>query len=79
MRLVRYQVTQSEYVTNACHIPVKVDEVGRCILYLLDGSRNLDQVAQALAVTPQHPPVEEIAKHLPHSLKWMARHALLEA
>ncbi len=78
LRLARYQATQSEFVTNACHIPVKLDEVGRCILYLLDGSRTALEVARDLAVTPQHPPVEEIAKHLPHSLEWMAKHALLE-
>jgi len=78
LRLARYQATQSECVTNACHIPVKLDEVGRCILYLLDGSRTVTEVARALAVTPQHPPVEEIAEHLPTSLGWMAKHALLE-
>jgi 2-polyprenyl-3-methyl-5-hydroxy-6-metoxy-1,4-benzoquinol methylase len=79
LRLARYQATQSEYVTNACHIPVKLDEVGRCILYLLDGSRTVEDLARDLAITPEHPPVEEIARHLPVSLEWMAKHALLEA
>jgi len=78
-RLVRHQVVQSEYVTNACHIPVKVDEVGRCILYLLNGTRTVRDVARDLAVAPGHPPVEEIAEHLPESLEWIAKHALLEA
>jgi len=78
LRLARYQATQSEFVTNACHIPVKLDEVGRCILYLLDGSRTAPEVAEALAITPQHPPVEQIAAHLPESFVWMAKHALLE-
>jgi hypothetical protein len=79
LRLARYQTTQSDCVTNACHIPMKVDEVYRCILYLLDGSRTVQDVARALAIKPDHPPVEEIATHLPVCLEWMAKHALLEA
>jgi SAM-dependent methyltransferase len=79
LRLVRYQTTQSDCVTNACHIPMKLDEVSRCILYLLDGSRTVEDVARELAITPDHPPVEEIATHLPVCLEWMAKHALLEA
>jgi methyltransferase-like protein len=79
LRLARYQATQSDYVTNACHMPVKLDEVGRCILYLLDGSRTVSELARDLAISPEHPPLEEIERHLPESLQWMAKHALLEA
>jgi len=46
---------------------------------LLDGSRDHEQVAQSLAEVPGAPPLEDVRRHLPGSLQWMAKMGLLEA
>jgi SAM-dependent methyltransferase len=38
-RLARYQAEHSASVTSACHAPVELDEAGRRMLLLLDGTR----------------------------------------
>jgi SAM-dependent methyltransferase len=68
-RLVRYQAARSAYVTNACHHTVKLDEAGRQLLCLMDGTRDCNDLAQATELTPEV---------LSASLKWMAGMALLE-
>jgi SAM-dependent methyltransferase len=77
-RLARFQASSSQRVTNACHQIVELDEIGRSLLLLLDGTRDHAAIARDLALTPDAPPAEEIARHLRSSLEWMARMALLE-
>ena len=77
-RLARYQAAAGGNVTNACHIPVELDEIARRLLVLLNGKRTIGQVARELASYPGTPPYREILRYLPASLEWMARMALLE-
>jgi methyltransferase-like protein len=78
-RLARYQAARSRTVTNACHKGVQLDEIGRNLILLLDGTRDHQQIAQDLSAIADAPPLEEIRRHLHSSLEWMARMALLEA
>lgn len=77
-RLARYQAATSTQVTNLCHMPVELDEVARRLLLLLDGTRSQDAVARALSAIAGAPSHRSIRRHLPASLDWMARMALLE-
>jgi SAM-dependent methyltransferase len=76
--LARYQAAAGGNVTNACHIPVRLDEITRQLVILLDGTRNLEAIARGLRSFPDAPPLKEIRRHLPASLEWLARMALLE-
>lgn len=78
-RLVRHQVALSRFVTNACHNTVELDEVGRHLVLLMDGTRDHEQLAQDLAAIPGAPSLEQIREYLPSSLEWLAGVALLEA
>ena len=77
-RLVRHEATCGPQVTSACHTPVKLDEVARHLVCLMDGTRDLEAIARDLAAIEGAPPVEEIRRGLPGSLEWLARMALLE-
>jgi SAM-dependent methyltransferase len=77
-RLARYQAARGGNVTNACHIPVELDEVARQLVLLLDGTRTHPALARELSALPGAPPNREIRRHLPASLDWLARMALLE-
>jgi hypothetical protein len=75
--LVRYEASLGHQVTSACHTPVKLDEIARRLVCLLDGTRNLEALARDLAATEGAPSAEDIRPVLPSSLEWMARMALL--
>jgi methyltransferase-like protein len=72
-RLARHQASLSPFVTSACQHPVKLDEVGRRLVCLLDGTRDHQQLAEALAEMPGG-----TATELSSNLEWLARMALLE-
>jgi hypothetical protein len=76
-RLVRYQAARSNSVSNASHVSVQLDEAGRRIVLLLDGTRDHEAIALALAAALGSP-VDQVREHLPASLAWMARMGLLE-
>jgi hypothetical protein len=76
--LARYQAARGNLATNACHIPVSLDEIARRLLMLLDGTRTHDELARALSSQSDAPPVREIHRWLPGSLAWLAQMALLE-
>jgi SAM-dependent methyltransferase len=78
-RLARLEAESSRSVTNACHMTVGLDEIGRKLLLLLDGTRDLATIARDLSRQPDVPPPDEIARYLPESLRWMAHVGLLEA
>lgn len=71
-RLVRYQAARSGAVTSACHFTIELDEVGRRLVSLLDGTRGHAEIAAALEV-------EDAREFLLPSLEWLASRALLEA
>ena len=77
-RLARLEAQSAHQVTNACHMLVELDEIGRRLLLLLDGTRDHVAIARDLAASADAPPIEEISRHLRSSLEWMARMALLE-
>jgi SAM-dependent methyltransferase len=76
--LVRHQAAAGGDVTNACHLPVQLDEIGRALAVLLDGTRTVEAIAKELAVGPAAPSLEDVRKYLPSSLEWFARMGLLE-
>lgn len=69
-RLARYQVARSSQVTSACHIDVELDDIGRKLLPLLDGTRAHDEIAAVLGLDR-----ESTASRL----EWLASRGLLEA
>ena len=76
-RLARYQARDSSTVCNASHVNLQLDEAGRRIVLLLDGTRGHEDIALALAAALGSP-VDQVREHLPSSLAWMARMGLLE-
>jgi hypothetical protein len=76
-RLARFQARDSRVVVNLCHREVKLDEIGRKLLLLLDGTSSMEELARALAAA-SGAPVRAIRRALPARLEWMARMALLE-
>ena len=77
-RLARYQARESKRVTNVRHGLVELDESGRQLLLLLDGTRDQEAIARDMAQLEGAPPVEELRRALPDSLAWMAGMGLLE-
>ncbi|MFI5336628.1 MAG: methyltransferase regulatory domain-containing protein [Opitutales bacterium] len=76
--VARYQALRSRYVTSACHHTVELDEIGRLLVPLLDGTRTHPEIAQALAALPGGPAEEAIRQHLGENLQWLAQVAVLE-
>jgi len=70
-RLARYQAARFDEVTSACHMNMKLDEFGRRLVVLADGTRDHEQIAGALEY-------ENARELLVPSLQWMASHGLLE-
>jgi len=77
-RLARYQASISPYVTSACQHPVKLDDVGRQLVCLMDGTRDHRQLVQALVGVPGAAGAKQMAEELSSHLEWLARMALLE-
>ena len=75
-RLARHQAALSAYVTGACQHVVKLDEVARHLVCLMDGTRDRHQLAEDLAAIPGAPAAGEIGEHLLASLEWLARMSL---
>lgn len=78
-RLARYHARESLRVPTVRHGLVNLDEPGRQLLLLLDGTRNSEEIARDLSRCEGAPPEAEIRRALPDSLDWMARMGLLEA
>jgi SAM-dependent methyltransferase len=76
-RLARYEAARGGNPTNACHIPVEIDDVARELLLMLDGSRTIPELARGLAAR-WATPLTRVRRRLPASLEWLARMALLE-
>ena len=77
-RLARYQAAIGDNVTSACHSPVKLDAIAQHLVPLLDGKRTHEEIARELSTLEGAPSFEEISRHLPGSLDWLARMGLLE-
>jgi len=76
--LARYQLDLGSAVTSACHIPVELDAIARQLVRLLDGTRTHEEIARELAEIHGAPSLEEVRRHLPGSLDWLAGMGLLE-
>ena len=76
--LARYQVDLGSSVTSACHVPVELDPIARHLVRLLDGTRSHEKIARELAEIDGAPSLEDVRRHLPSSLNWLARMGLLE-
>jgi hypothetical protein len=72
--LARHQAQHSLQMANLAHTLVDMDEFGRRLILLLDGTRDGAALARDLALGP-----EEIAALLPARLQYMAALGLLEA
>jgi methyltransferase-like protein len=78
-RLARYQAVHSPRVANACFHIMELDQAGRQLMHLLDGSRTHRQIAEDLARLPNALPLEEIERQLPAHLERLAHATLLES
>jgi SAM-dependent methyltransferase len=78
-RLVRWQAERVALVTCAGHGAVQLDDVGRALLRLLDGTRDFETIARDLSRMDGAPPLDRIRELLPDRLEWMAGRGLLEA
>ena len=70
-RLARYQAARSEEVTSVCHMNIKLDEIGRRLVVLSDGTRTQAQIASELKVARAREMVGPC-------LEWLASHGLLD-
>jgi methyltransferase-like protein len=70
-RIARYQAAHSSQVTSVRHINMSLDETGRRLVQLLDGTRTHAETAAALGIG--HAP-----EMLTPSLEWLASRGLLE-
>ncbi len=77
--LARYQAQRSLQLANVIHTLINMDEFGRRLVRLLDGTRDRAALARDLAAGPDAPTPEEIARLLPERLQQMAGLGLLEA
>ena len=77
--LARHQAQSSLQVANLVHTLVDIDEFGRRLLLLLDGTRDHAAVARDLAAGENPPTPAEIGELLPARLQTIAALGLLEA
>ena len=77
-RLARYQARESNQVSIVRHGLVELDEPGRQLLLLLDGTRDHHSIAREMARMEGTLPLEEIERGLPDSLARFAALGLLE-
>jgi len=77
-RLARHHARSSNRVPTVRHGLVELDEPGRQLLLLLDGTRDHEAIARDLAQCAGAPPPEDLQRALPGSLAWMAGMGLLE-
>jgi methyltransferase-like protein len=63
-RLARYQASRGRYVASACHHVVELDEMGRALMPLLDGTRTVGEIADVMGARPEQvrSAVEEFAR-----------------
>jgi len=57
---------------------VELDAIARQLVRLLDGTRTHEEIARELAEISGAPRLEEVRRHLPGSLDWLAGMGLLE-
>ncbi len=83
--VARYQARQSVRVSNLRHERITLDPLSRALLPLLDGTRDLPALVEALTGQGIHPtdadgsplPAETLADEVTLRLRWMAQAALL--
>ena len=77
-RLARWESARTGVVTYSNHTANKVDGSVRSLIELLDGTRDLEELACELARDEGAPPLDEIRARLPQALTHMANSGLLE-
>ncbi len=75
----RLQAERSHEITSLMQNLVEMDEFGRRLVQLLDGTRDPAALIHDMAEGPNAPAPEEIADQLPTRLQYLARLGLLEA
>ena len=76
--LARYQARRSPQLANVVHAVINMDEFGRRLVLLLDGTRDRAALARDLAAGADAPTPDEIAALLPARLEQIAGLGLLE-
>jgi hypothetical protein len=76
--LARYQAQRSAKLVNVVHAVIDMDEFGRRLVLLLDGTRDRATLARDIAAGPDPPTAEEIVALLPERLQQFAALGLLE-
>jgi hypothetical protein len=76
-RLACWEAARTGEVTYSTHRVLSLDDIVRQLLKLLDGTREFDDIASALARVEGAPSIEDIRGYLPEILAHMARTGLL--
>ena len=77
-RLARWESDRSDVVTYSDHSVLQLDPMTRVLIELLDGTRELEEIASGLTQVEGAPSIEEIRGRLPQILGHMAGTGLLE-
>jgi hypothetical protein len=77
-RLARWEGAHTGVLSYANHTANSADGLVRALIELLDGTRDSDGLACALAKVEGAPPLDEIREQLPHVLTHMLHAGLLE-
>jgi len=77
-RLARWESGRTGVVTYSNHTVLKLDPMTRSLIELLDGTRELDDIAAGLTQVEGAPSFDEIRARLPDILTHMAGTGLLE-
>jgi SAM-dependent methyltransferase len=78
-RLARWQAERSKPLVCSGHGVVQLDDAGRRLLLLLDGTRDFESLVSALSLSEEAVSQEQIRELLPQRLAWLAGKGLLEA
>lgn len=77
-RLTRWESSHTNVVSYSNHTANRLDGLVRALVGLLDGTREIDDVASALARVEGAPPLADIRERLPGVLRHMLQSGLLE-
>ena len=77
-RLARWESERSAMVTDASHTANRLDTMVRSVIAMLDGTRDMENVALALSRTTGAPSLAEIRTRLPQVINNMLYGGLLE-
>ena len=77
-RLARWEAARTGVVTNSIHRSIDLDVMVGTLIELLDGTREIEDLARELAGLEGAPPLAEVRESLPRVLEYLWHSGLLE-